>query len=176
MAGAGLALWASRREQRDWAALALAVSGFVAGQCLILGHEPLGRYASGLLLVPAINAELSPATPLYMVGMYNQTLPFYLRRTVILVEHPDEFEFGLKQQPELWLPQRAAFMEKWIKGPKAVAITTPDRFAELQKSGLPMRVITQDSRRIVITNDIKPATTVTPANQVLPIPTTPATP
>lgn len=154
VAGALLAIWASRRKQRDMAALALAISGFLSGQVLIIGHDPLGHYVSGLPMVPAINAELTPTTPLYMVGMYNQTLPYYLRRTVTLVEHPDEFEFGLKQQPELWMPNRATFMEKWTNGPKAVAITTPDRYAELVKSGLPMRIITRDSRRIVITNDI----------------------
>jgi hypothetical protein len=75
---------------------------------------------------------------------------------MILVEHTDELAFGLQQQPELWIPTRAAFIEKWRNGPKSIAVTTPDIYADLQKQGVPMRVLAQDRRRIVIANDPKP--------------------
>ncbi len=140
---------------RDWAAITLAVTGFMTGQLLMTGSESHGHYRSGLPLVPAIQAELQPETKIYAVGLYDQTMPFYLRRTMILVEHMDELEFGLKQQPELWLPNREMFIQKWIQGPKAIAITRPAIFADLQKRNLPMRVLAQDTRRIVITNDLK---------------------
>ena len=119
------------------------------------GTEAQGRYRAGLPLVPAIEAELSPAVRIYAVGLYEQSLPFYLRRTTTLVEHPDELEFGLKQEPQLWLPTRAAFVEQWRNGPKALAITRPEIFAELQQSGLPMRMVARDSRRVVVANDVK---------------------
>ncbi|MFC6520541.1 hypothetical protein ACFQAT_12965 [Undibacterium arcticum] len=122
----------------------------------MLGHEPLGRYASGEPLVAPILAELSPDTPLYAVGRYDQAIPYYLRRTMILVEHTDELEFGLKQQPELWIPTRAAFIDKWRNGPKSIAVTTPEIYTEMQKQGVPMRIVVQDPRRIVIANDPKP--------------------
>jgi hypothetical protein len=55
-----------------------------------------------------------------------QALPFYLERTLTLVEFPDEMEFGLKQQPELWIPDRADFVARWRahnqRGEAAVAI------------------------------------------------------
>ena len=158
LAGGLLVLWWTRKKHSDLpilATVALAASGFIGGQLLMLGSEPQGRYRSGLPLVPAIEAELTPATKLYAVGLYDQTLPFYLRRTMILVQHPDELEFGLEQEPQLWLPTRAAFIEQWISGPKAVAITRPEIFADLEKHGVPMRVITKDARRIAITNDVK---------------------
>lgn len=158
LAGAFLVLWWIKQKRPDLpllATIALAASGFIGGQLLMLGTESQGRYRSGLPMVPAIEAELTPATKLYAVGLYDQTLPFYLRRTMILVQHPDELEFGLEQEPYLWLPSLDAFIEQWINGPKSMAITRPEIFAVLEKRRLPMRVVTQDSRRIVITNDVR---------------------
>ena len=139
-------------DTRLRATLALSVAGFAAVQLLLLGAEPHGRTRSGIALVPAIAAELTPTTPLYAVGLYDQTLPFYLRRTMTLVEHADELEFGLQQQPELWLPTRSAFVTLWRNGPKAVAITRPEIFAELQAQGVPMRLLARDDRRVAIAN------------------------
>jgi 4-amino-4-deoxy-L-arabinose transferase-like glycosyltransferase len=156
LAGSVLVMWLARR-QKDWAIVALAATGFLSGQAIMLGHEPLGRYAAGLLHVPAIEAELTPQTPIYSVGRYEQALPFYLRRTVILVEYADEMTFGLEQEPHLWIPQRDAFIAKWradhASGKKAVAILRPDIFTDLQKKGVPMRVIARDPRRIIVAND-----------------------
>jgi hypothetical protein len=138
-----------------WITIVLAASAFIAGQLVLQGTEPQGRYRAGLALVAPIEAELSPNTKLYMVGLYDQTLPFYLRRTMTLVEHADELAFGLQQEPELWLPTMQAFLQQWATKAKAIAITRHEIFAELEKQGIPMRVIAQDSRRIVITNDLE---------------------
>ncbi|MBC7413869.1 MAG: glycosyltransferase family 39 protein [Herminiimonas sp.] len=155
LAGALPVLWWTWKRDAGLprlATLAVAISGFAAVQLLMLGAEPHGRTRSGLDLVAQINAELTPAMPLYAVGLYDQTLPFYLRRTMTLVAHADELEFGLQQEPKLWLPTRAAFVERWRTGPKAIAITRPEIFDQLQLQGVPMRVIAHDARRIVITN------------------------
>lgn len=150
--GASLSVFFAYRLKRDLAVLTLAAATFCAIQILSLASEPFGAYRAGLALVPAINAELTPQTPIYALGLYEQSLPFYLRRTLILVEHMDELEFGLKQEPDLWIPTRAAFLEKWSQGPKAIAITNPQIFAALQKKGVAMRVLARDTRRVVITN------------------------
>ena len=160
LAGSLPVLWWSRRgkaapapiDRQLRATLALSIAGFAAVQLLLLGAEPHGRTRSGIALVPAIAAELTPTTLLYAVGLYDQTLPFYLRRTMTLVAHADELEFGLQQQPELWLPTREAFVARWRTGSKAVAITRPQIFDELQAQGVPMRVLARDERRVAITN------------------------
>jgi 4-amino-4-deoxy-L-arabinose transferase-like glycosyltransferase len=144
-----------RRNETDPPAVSLAITGFILVLVLMQGHEPLGRNSSGQPLVGAINAELTLTTPLYALGRYDQTLPFYLRRTMTMVEHADELSYGLSQQPELWLPTRALFLEKWTAGPKSVAVTSPSIYAELEKMNVPMRVIARDSRRVVITNEVK---------------------
>ena len=155
LAGALPVLWWCRQNRpgvAGRATIALAIAGFATVQLLMLGAEPHGRTRSGIGLVPAIAAELTPAMPLYAVGLYDQTLPFYLRRTMTLVAHADELEFGLQQEPALWLPTMDLFIERWRAGPKAVAVTRPEIFQQLLAQGVPMRVIAQDARRVAISN------------------------
>ncbi|WP_423679542.1 glycosyltransferase family 39 protein [Undibacterium sp. WLHG33] len=140
---------------KDWSVILLASAGFIAGQVAFLGHDPWGKYIAGSAHVPAMKAELTkPDTPLYAVGRYEQALPFYLERTLTLVEFPDEMEFGLKQQPELWIPDRADFVARWRahnqRGEAAVAIVRTDIYKEFQQQHLPMRVIGEDPRRVII--------------------------
>ncbi|MFZ6847414.1 glycosyltransferase family 39 protein [Undibacterium sp. RuRC25W] len=154
----GVSAWvfAGREKSgKDIAILCLAFGGFLAGQVAFLGHNPFGQYIAGISHVTAIKAELkTPTTPIYAVGRYEQALPFYLQRTMTLVEFPDEMEFGLEQQPELWIPKRNDFVQQWLKHQanheSAVAIVRTDIYQDFQQRHLPMRVIGQDPRRVII--------------------------
>jgi 4-amino-4-deoxy-L-arabinose transferase-like glycosyltransferase len=158
LAGSVLAIWLARRH-RDWAFLILAMTGFMTSQLLMYGHDTLGRYAGAYIHVGAIEAELTPETPIYAVGRYEQALPFYLRRTFILVENADEMAFGLQQEPHLWIPRIEDFVAKWTADnaaeKKSVAIMRPEIYRDMQKAGVPMRVIAEDPRRVVVTNQLK---------------------
>ena len=118
----------------------------------LLGHESLGLPRSGVALVPQIRAVLTPDMPVYSVRVLDHTLPFYLQRTMTMVEHPDELAFGVAQEPQKWLPTLAAFRAAWTDGPHAVAVMSPDTHAMLQAEGLPMVPLAQDARRVVVTN------------------------
>jgi 4-amino-4-deoxy-L-arabinose transferase-like glycosyltransferase len=152
------AAWVANRR-KEWAIVALAVGGFVGGQLILLGHDPLGRYASGYVHLPAIEAELTPQTTLYAVGRYEQSLPFYLQRTMTLVENADEMAFGLEQEPQLWIPTVDAFVAKWSADQsnhkKDIAIMRNDIYTNLRQRGVPMRIIAQDPRRTIVANDVK---------------------
>jgi 4-amino-4-deoxy-L-arabinose transferase-like glycosyltransferase len=145
------------RSQRDLAIVFLAASSFIAGQLLMLGHDPQGRYSAGIDYVPALQAELTPETPMYLVGRYEQALPFYLGRTMTMVRHADELEFGLKQEPQLWLPTIDAFVAQWVAdhtaGKKDIAIMDVNVYADLRQRGIPMRLIGQDPRRVIVANN-----------------------
>ncbi|MBK4736828.1 glycosyltransferase family 39 protein [Noviherbaspirillum pedocola] len=151
--GSLAAIWLARRNWQS-GMLALAIGSFVCSMFLLVGHQPLGRHAAGLEHLDAIRAELTPDTPLYIVGRYEQVLPFYLQRTMTMVQHADELAFGLQQQPELWIPTRAEFAQKWTAmhdaGKKAVAILSLDAYDEFRRAGLPMRVVAQDPRRVIV--------------------------
>jgi hypothetical protein len=95
--------------------------------------------------------ELKPDTPIYSVSTYEQSMTFYLRRTVTLVDYWDEFTFGLRQQPELSIPPSTVRREwKHTDNVKAMAIISTTLRTE--KQGLTMRVVAEDTRRLVITN------------------------
>lgn len=148
--------WLTRKKHAELATiatLALATGGFFGGQLVILGTETYGQYRAGYLLVPAITAELTPQTTLYTIGTYEQSLPFYLRHTMITVgETNDELDFGLNQQPELGVKNIDAFIPRWNVAQKAVAIMRPKDYAELQQRGVKMRLVAQDPRRVVVAN------------------------
>jgi 4-amino-4-deoxy-L-arabinose transferase-like glycosyltransferase len=167
LAGGALVFWLARREDADgtrgaqaaWQdarIIALACAGFLATQLIIAGFEPYGYHRAARALVPAIRAELAAGTKLYSVGMYEQSLTFYLQRKMILVAYQDEFEFGLQQQPELGLATVEEFVNQWQRdasaGVRDVALIHPDIYAALSRGGVRMRIVAQDSRRIVVAN------------------------
>lgn len=157
LAGGIIALLYARQMRRDLMVVVLAVSGFATTQLLLAGFEPVGHMRAGANLLPAIKAELKPDTRVYSVGTYEQSLTFYMERTVTLVDYWDEFTFGLKQQPELSIPTYSQFAEQWradsAAGRHALAITRADIANQMKQEGLPVRVVAADPRRTVIAND-----------------------
>jgi 4-amino-4-deoxy-L-arabinose transferase-like glycosyltransferase len=156
--GGLLAMLYTRQMQRDLTVLVLAIAGFAGTELLLAGFEPIGQVRAGANLLPAIRAAgaADPAVRVYSVGIYEQSLTYYLGRTVTLVDYTDEFSFGLEQQPELAIPTRPAFVERWRRdaaaGVKNIAITRPEIVAELRRQGVPLRVVAGDARRTVIAN------------------------
>jgi len=130
--------------------LAFALSGLLFAQIVLTGHESLSPASSAWRIAQQIQPYLRPDAPFYSVKMYEQTLPFYIKRSVTLVAHQDELEFGLTQEPGRWLPTVADFEQAWRAQPYALAIMTPDTFREFQQQGLPMLEIARDTRRVVI--------------------------
>lgn len=167
VAGALLTLFWLWRKRPAYGVVTLASCALLAWVLILQATETHGRYRAGLSLLPALTRELTPATRLYAVGMYDQTLPFYLRRTVTLVQHMDELEFGLKQQPELWIEDQDDFIAEWNKPTPAIAIMSPKKFDELQEQQeqpLRLRVLARDSRRVVVSNHVSNQ----PGNQIDP--------
>jgi hypothetical protein len=124
---------------------------------MVAGFAEVVQHRAGANLLPAIRAELKPGTKIYAVGLYDQSLTFYLGRPVTLVDYWDEFTFGLQQQPELSVPTVAAFHARWradaAAGVRNLAIVRADIAAAMRRSGLPVRVVAADTRRTVIAND-----------------------
>jgi 4-amino-4-deoxy-L-arabinose transferase-like glycosyltransferase len=156
--GGALSMLYARQMQRDLTVLVLAIAGFAGTQLLLAGFEPIGKVRAGTNLMPALAAAgaTNPATRVYSVGLYEQSLTFYLKRTVTLVDYWDEFSFGLEQQPQLSIPTIPAFVQQWraeaAAGIRSVAITRPEIAADLQRQGVPLRIVAADSRRTVIAN------------------------
>jgi 4-amino-4-deoxy-L-arabinose transferase-like glycosyltransferase len=126
-------------------------SGFFL--CAIIagtGHETLGRAVSGIDLAKRVNASIPANVNFYSVRLLDHTMPFYLGRTMIMVEDPDELRFGVNQQPEMWLPTLDAFIVRWQEDQTAYAIMVPEQYVALQGLNLPMQEVDRDSRRVII--------------------------
>jgi 4-amino-4-deoxy-L-arabinose transferase-like glycosyltransferase len=156
--GGCLALLYARQMLRDLFVVVLAVAGFAGTQLLLVGFEPIGQVRAGVNLLPALKAAgaANPAVKVYSVGIYEQSLTFYLGRPVTLVDYRDEFDFGLQQQPELAIPTIPEFVARWradaAAGVRDVAITRPEIAADLKRQGVPQRIVAADARRTVIAN------------------------
>ncbi|TCV90097.1 glycosyltransferase family 39 protein [Sulfurirhabdus autotrophica] len=150
LTGSLIGLYLSYQERVRGAIIALALSSLIAGQLALAGHNSLSPASSAYHLAQEIKPYLKPDVPFYSVNMYEQTLPFYIKRTVTLVEYQDEMAFGIEQEPDKWIPLISTFEEIWRKQPYALAIMKPETFNRLQADHLPMQVIAKDTRRIIV--------------------------
>lgn len=147
---AAASMYFSHRQDVRRAVVALAIGSLIAGQLVLTGHDSLSPASSSYYIAQRIEPYLKPGIPFYSVGTYPQTLPPYIHRTLTLVAFQDEMAFGLKQEPQKWIPDVATFEGIWRKQPYALAFMEPDMYRQLEKQGLPMQVIASDTRRVVV--------------------------
>jgi len=96
-------------------------------------------YSAGPL-VAQLPAGLRSTPTLYSVRMYDQSLPFYLKRTVTLVDYRGELDFGQSLEPQKSIRTMPAFEPLWRGSPQALAVMQPVTYAALLRDGLPMVV------------------------------------
>jgi 4-amino-4-deoxy-L-arabinose transferase-like glycosyltransferase len=87
--------------------------------------------------------------PFYSVGTYDQSLTFYLRRTVTLVAYRGELDYGLKRTPEAAIADVTEFIPRWMSQPTGFAVMEKSMFDDLKSRGVPMRLIGQDFNRVL---------------------------
>ncbi len=150
LVASALALWQARLGRASAAILLMAGGGFVAGNATLLGHETLSASNSAYSLARQVRPLLSPGVAFYSVGMYEQTLTYYLQRTVTLVNYSDEMGFGLTQEPDKGIASVSEFASRWRADADAFAVMDPGTHVELQDQGLPMHIVARDTRRIIV--------------------------
>lgn len=153
-----LALLLSKRN--GLASISSFASGFFL--CALIagtGHETLGRAVSGIDLVNQVKDSIPKESNIYSVRILDHTVPFYLGRTMTMVEFPDELVFGVQQEPQLWLPTLDAFIDRWKEDTMAYALMVPEQYDALVKLNLPMQEVGRDSRRVIVKH---PDSTSTP--------------
>jgi 4-amino-4-deoxy-L-arabinose transferase-like glycosyltransferase len=132
------------------AVMVLAVGSMLAGLGALLGHDHLAPYYSAHDIAAKVRPLMTPDVPFYSVRGYEQTLPFYLKRTVTLVEYTDELAFGLAQEPDQWIPTVAEFRPRWDQAKDAFAIMPLNVLPAMQAENLPMQEIARDQRNVII--------------------------
>lgn len=145
-----LALILAQRRRRTPAILSLALGSLLCGQLILIGHDSLAPSHSAYNVAQQTLPELKPGMPFYSVDTYDQTLQPYLHRTTTLVVYQDELGFGIKHEPEKFIPSLAEFEKIWRTQPSAMALMTPELYAQYQQRDFPMRLIARDTRRVVV--------------------------
>ena len=148
--GVSAALWLLRREKKPFAVTVLALSSLLAVQIGLSGYNTIARERSSYIMADAIKPLIKPDVPFYSVYCYEQTLPFYLKRTFTLVDFQDEMDFGIKQEPERWIASVDLLAKRWSMQAEAYAIVPTQMFYTLQQQGMAMKEIYRDEQYVVV--------------------------
>ena len=138
------------RARRWFAIGTVAFAVVLLIECLESAYEQLSPRQSGLEVARKMKPLITPSTRVYSVRHYEQTVPFYLGRTVTLVDYEDEFQAGLASEAGLVIPDIDAFVADWLRPGDALAIMQPGILPKLKARRLPMQVLHEDPRRILI--------------------------
>lgn len=143
-------LYQAGKGRKLAALIGFSASGLIAGLITLNGHNTLAPTHSSYGIVQKVRPLLTPGVPFYSVRAYDQTLPFYLNRTLMLVDYRDEFDYGLKQQPELAINSMDAFRLRWAADKQAFALMKPEDNETLRSQGLPMEVVFNNGKWVIV--------------------------
>ncbi len=149
LAASGLYVLAQKRRGVTRSAVFLGVGWTLSGLLFVQAAAHVAPVYSGVELARALPA-IPPDATIYSVRTYDQTLPFYWRRTVTLVGYRGELDYGLERDPGAELADIEQFIERWDAGSNAYAIMDTKTFAELAQRGLPMREVAHDANRVLV--------------------------
>jgi hypothetical protein len=135
-------------ERLTSAIIVLSLASLAALTLVQVGYNPYAQLKSSKSIVATLAP--TPDTEVFSVRYYDQTLPFYLHRNVVLVDYVDEFALGEKIEPAHWIPTLDGFVIRWHAAHRALAVMTEDTYQQLKTQGLPMRIVYQDPRRMVV--------------------------
>jgi len=133
------------------AVVLLGVGWCLAGLLLSRAAAAVAPIYSGVVLARAFEAQHVPGdVPLYSVGTYDQTLPFYVGRKVSLVAYRGELDFGLTHDPGAESPAVTAFVAQWRGLVQGYAVMEKAMFEDLEREGVPMRRVASDVHRVLV--------------------------
>lgn len=142
------------RVRRRLAALAVLVVGLLAAcqSGLVVAYRVDAYFSAERVLAPVTGGvrPFHPELPFYSVDLFDHTVPFYLGRTVILVKEKSELEWGIERAPDNYIADVATFAQRWRDGGDAYAVMRTSTYEFLKATGLPMRVLGEDGRRVVV--------------------------
>jgi hypothetical protein len=154
LAGAtALRLLRTKRRVRSLVTLVLGI--MLACQIgAVLAYRIDGYFSAERLIERLTGGErmrpFHPDVPFYSVDMFDHTVPFYLGRTVTLVKEKSEMAWGIAAAPENYIESMEEFADRWRNSGPAYAVMTPATYDWLQSTGLPMRFVDSDGRRVVV--------------------------
>ena len=151
--GGVVSWWWIRAGKRTAAVLAVALTSLAGAQLVLTGHDELAESRSTAPILSRIAATHGPLrrdVPFYTIRTYDQTLPYYLGRTVVPVDYRDELATGLKSEPEKAIAAVDEWRQRWEANDQAYAIMQPEEYDELKRKGVTMVELGRDPRHVVV--------------------------
>jgi hypothetical protein len=145
----GLFVWVQKVRDATGAAAVLGVGWCLAVLLLVRAAALIAPIYSGIDLAAALPAA-DRMVPIYSVGTYDQSLTFYLQRTVMLVGYRGELEYGLRRDPDRGISDVDAFLSMWNSQSKAYAVMDKATFGSFKERGVPMRIVGQNVRQVMV--------------------------
>ncbi len=134
----------------DFKVAMIALTAMVGFSLLFAGYPTIGKTRTSRALADAIRPWLDDQTPVYSVGIYPQSLPFYLKRKVRLVQYKGELEMGIDLEPVRYIATVDKFLPRWQAADRAIAVLGAEDAKALGLSILGGRVIYQDEARVAV--------------------------
>jgi 4-amino-4-deoxy-L-arabinose transferase-like glycosyltransferase len=144
----GVFVWIQGARDATRAGVVLGVGWCLAVLVLMRSATLLAPIYSGIDLA----AALPPAdrdAPLYSIRTYDQSLAFYLQRTVTLVGYRGELDYGLGKAPDREITEDE-FLTTWNSQSTAYAVMDNRTFSNFKERGIPMRTVGQTVGRVLV--------------------------
>jgi 4-amino-4-deoxy-L-arabinose transferase-like glycosyltransferase len=145
-----IAFWMFRQHKRWLGILTMSIATCILTGFAARGFDDIAPKKLSYAVAAAIKQHLTPETRLYAIKIYDQSLPFYLKRTLTLVDYVDEFQMGQNAEPAKHIAALKDLPAAWSMAGPAIAIIQPDALNDLKSLGINFEIIYQDARRIAI--------------------------
>jgi hypothetical protein len=147
----GLIVLVRCRRDLTRAVVFLGVGWCLCALLLARAAADVAPIYSGVVLARAFEALHVPGNvPIYSVATYDQTLPFYWRRKVMLVAYRGELDFGLRHDPGAEIAEVGDFVVLWRGLQDGYAVMEIPMFDDLMRRGVPMRDLARDVHRVLV--------------------------
>jgi 4-amino-4-deoxy-L-arabinose transferase-like glycosyltransferase len=145
----GVFVWVQGARDATRAGVFLGVGWCLAGLLLMRTATLVAPIYSGIDLAKALPPADRDA-PLYSVRTYDQSLTFYLQRTVMLVGYRGELDYGLRRAPNGEIADVDEFLRLWDSQTHAYAVMDKRTFNNFKERGVPMRNVGENVGQVMV--------------------------
>jgi 4-amino-4-deoxy-L-arabinose transferase-like glycosyltransferase len=145
----GVFVWVHGARQVTRAGAFLGVGWCLAVLLMVRSTSLIAPIYSGVDLAAALPAAERDA-PLYSVRTYDQTLTFYLQRSVMLAGFRGELDYGLRKAPDREIADIDEFIKVWTSQTRAYAVMNKRTFDNFKERGVPMRPVGQTAPNVMV--------------------------
>lgn len=145
----GVFVWVQGARNVTRAGVVLGVGWSLAVVLMVKSASLVAPIYSGVDLAAALPTGERDA-PIYSVRTYDQTLTFYLQRTVMLAGFRGELDYGLRKAPDREIEDIDEFIKVWTSQTRAYAVMHKRTFDNFKERGVPMRLVGQTAPNVMV--------------------------